>query len=281
MALINSLRRLVIGAAVAATVLVASPARAAEIGLLILEGSDSQTFHDGQAGVMAYSEAFLNGMTSFSSAPTKPLLILGTGFEVPAHATTVTTGFVAVAALPSLTDMLDNYSGIYITSPGTCCSERPISAGDAGIIRSFLEAGRSVAVEDYQGGSVYDVIIGISGADLGTANSHVAGSGGGHGGLGSCFDGNVVAAHGSAYGLGPVGSAIPNLGCFGHQAYEAAFFDKYGLNAYIATNPTLPGFNVVISNGGGGLDEAVPEPVTLSLVGIGLAGLGIARRRRK
>jgi hypothetical protein len=275
MALINSLRRLVIGAAVAAAVLVASPARAAEIGLLILEGSDAQTYHD----LNPYSTAFLNGMNSFSSAPTKPLLIVGGAFEAPAGSPTIP--FVVSATIPDLATLLDNYAGIYISSPSTCCGERTLAAGDAADVRAFLENGRSVAIENYHGGAQYDAIIGITGADAGTANSHVAGHLGGSGGLGDCFDGNIVAAHGSAYGLGPVGSAIPSIGCFGHQAYEAAFFDKYGLNAYIATNPGLRGFNVVISNGGGGLDEAVPEPITLSLVGIGLAGLGVARRRQK
>jgi hypothetical protein len=275
MALITSLRRLAIAAAVAAAVLVASPARAAEIGLLILEGSDSQTYHD----FNPYSTSFLNGMNSFSSAPTKPLLIIGQAFEAPAGVPTIP--FVVSATIPDLTTLLDNYAGIYLSSPGTCCDERPITAGEAADIRAFLEAGRSVAIEDYQGGAQYDVVIGNTGAFAGTANAHVAGHGGGFGGIGSCFDGNVVAAHGSAYGLGPVGTVIPPLGCFGHQAYEAAFFDALGLDAYIATNPGLRGYNVVISNGGGGLDEAVPEPFTLSLVGIGLAGLGVARRRRK
>jgi hypothetical protein len=279
MALITSLRRLAIAAAVAAALLVASPARAAEIGLLILEGSDSQTFHNFEP----YSSTFLTGMTTFSSAPTKPLFIFGSAAqdEVPQGASSLAVGFVASDTLPTLTEMLDGYSGIYISSPFNCCDERPLTSDEADTIRAFLEAGRSVAIEDYQGGAEYDVIIGNTGAFAGTANAHVAGFGGGFGGIGSCFDGNVVAAHGSAYGLGPVGTVIPPLGCFGHQAYEAAFFDALGLDAYIATNPGLRGYNVVISNGGGGLDEAVPEPLTLSLVGIGLAGLGVARRRRK
>ena len=137
-----------------------------------------------------------------------------------------------------------------------------------------------MAIEDYQGGSQFDVIIGNTGAGAGTANAHVDGHGGGTNNLGACFDNNIVAPGGAALFGVAVGSAVPNLGCFGHQAYEAAFFDGFGLNTYIATNPGLNGYNVVISNGGGGLIEAIPEPVSMVLLGTGLLGLGLARRRR-
>ena len=260
----------------------ASPASA--VGLLILEGSDAQTFHS----LEPYSTNFQNGLPTFSTAPTLPVAILTSN-----PSGTPSVGKVFLASLPSLADLLSTYSALYIGSPGTCCSETPISAADATIVRGFLEAGRSVAIEDYQGGANYDVIIGNTGAGAGTANSHVAGLGGGFPGLGSCFDGNIVAPGGAGFGLGPVGSPVPNIGCFGHQAYEAAFFDPLGFTTYIVTTPpgTLTGFNVVISNGGGagcGLACVVtPEPASLAVYAMGLTalalipGIGGIRRRRQ
>ncbi len=263
----------------------AAPASAT--GLLILEGSDAQTFH----GLDPYSTNFLNGMATYSGS-SLPIAILGYD---PVGTPTVGKASLG-GVIPDLATMLASYSGIYLDESGSCCSEPSLSATDQATLVSFLAAGRSVAIEDYQGGAQFDSIIGNTGASAGLANAHVAGYGGGYGGLGSCFDGNIVAPGGAAYGLGPVGSGVPNIGCFGHQAYEASFFDTLGLTTYIVTTPpgTLTGFQVVISNGGGGIPcglacvvTSTPEPSAVAVYGVGVAalalipGIGTIRRRRQ
>lgn len=271
----QQLGRMAAVAAVLLGVSSVSSQRAEAIGLLLLEGSDAQTFHS----LEPYSTNFLTGMATFSSAPTLPIAFFG---ALPSGSPTV--GKVGLSGvLPTLTTMLANYSGLYLNALSICCNEPTISASDASIVAGFLAAGRSVAIENYQGGAVFDSIIGNTGAGATKANLHVAGLGGGDPittSLGTCFDGNIVAAAGAPFFSQAVGTGVPNISCFGHQVYEAAFFDVFGLTFYIATNPALPAYNVVISNGGGGLAEAIPEPTTLALLGTGLLGITFARRRK-
>src|SRR5215813_8797594 len=174
MQIMRSLRRLLSVAAVAASAFAAPQVQAAP-GLLILEGSDAQTFHS----LEPYSTDFLNGLASFSANSSAPIAVFGFN---PIGSPTV--GKVSLGGvLPSLSVLESTYSGLYLDESSNCCNEPTISGAQAAVIAQFLADGHSVAIEDYQGGAVFDPIVGNTGAGAGTANAHIAGFGGGVTGL--------------------------------------------------------------------------------------------------
>lgn len=265
---VSVLRKLLLGAGVALMAL-AAPAQAA--GLIILEGSDAQTYHK----LDPYSTNFQAGLQKFSSSNLLPVLAVG---DAGGPVGSAPAGTIYSTSIPSLADLLSKYSGLYIMSPGTCCSENDaIIVGHQADILAFSAAGRSIGVENFSGGTAFNFLLGL--ADSVDVNAHVAGFDGAVGGLGTCFDGNFLTPAGAAFGLGAVAGPLPDIGCFGHQAYEASFFDALGFTDHLADNPGLRGYNVVISNGGGGLHEAVPEPATLALFSVALLGLRMGRRK--
>ena len=117
----DTFRQLFTIAAVAVGVL-AAPQVQAGPGLLILEGSDAQTFHS----LEPYSTSFLTGMATFSSASSLPIAIFGFNPSGSPAVGKVSLGGV----MPTLATMLSSYSGIYLNNSSSCCNETPLSAGE-------------------------------------------------------------------------------------------------------------------------------------------------------
>ena len=59
---------------------------------------------------------------------------------------------------------------------------------------------------------------------------------------------------------------------------EGEIAEGWGIakNGFVSWDGTIG--NVIF---GGGTNSSVPEPATLAIIGLGLAGLGLARRRRR
>jgi len=235
-------------------------------GLIVLEGSDAQTFHQ----LNPYSNNFQTGLEKYSSAPLLPTLVIG----YPTVGSATPGGTVFAASLTGIDP--HNYSGLYIASPGSCCSENDAavaSLADQATVLLFHSLGRSIAIENYQGGAAFQFITGF------TLTGNQAVGYGTSGGGSTCFDGNAITATGTAFGLGS--GNLPAIGCFGHQAYLSSFLNTHGFTADLADNQTLfPGYAVVASNDGGGL-PGIPEPGTWALMLIGVGAIGFAARLRK
>jgi hypothetical protein len=244
-------------------------------GLIILEGSDAQTLH----GLQPYSDEFMTGFRSFSSASTLPVLVVGSDTVGAPSGNPANKVFLSDLTGLTLADLLGNYSALYIGSPGGCCAQNDaVIAGHEADISGFVAAGRGLTVEDFQGGPAFDSILGFT-----VDPTKVYGFGTAGGGSG-CFDGNTwTPAAGPFLGETP-GGGVPNIGCFGHQAYDKPYWESHGFNTQLvkAAPGAVPNADtfVVITNGGGGLAEAtVPEPGTLAMLGGALLAVFAGRRK--
>ncbi len=241
---------------------------------VILEGSDAIGLHCafGDVGACTYRDQV---WSAIGGASLNPVAVIGLNFFGGATG----SGSHAVVNFTDLSTAgaLSSYAAVYFVAGGGCCSSNPGAiAGRQADLSAYVTGGGTVMIGDYEGNSGWDFLTGGSGN-----NAFVAGFAGGLSGPG-CTDGETVTAEGTSNGF----TQPPAIGCWTHQAMVNSHFATLGFTKsffdadpqFALDNPGMGSFSSLLSNGV--TLSHVPEPGSVALIGLAIAGFAASRRRK-